>query len=136
MSHPACESPTRWQVVSGLMTAGRVAGGARSGPFQAPSRGDCGMKARAILGLSIAAGLATTASAQENIAYTWNFVEVAVGTNNPVTNPNGIIEPGECARLQLNVNVTPGIGSNATYTPPPAPGTGTIAGLGSVFFDL
>lgn len=32
--------------------------------------------------------------------------------------------------------ITPGIGAPATYTPPPAPGVGTIAGLGSIFFDL
>jgi hypothetical protein len=94
------------------------------------------MKPRAILGLTLAAGLASAASAQENVNYTWTFVEVTMGTNNPVANPNGLIEPGECARLELTVNITPGIGSTTTYTPPPPPGTGTIAGLGSIFFDL
>lgn len=86
-----------------------------------------------------AAGLALSVSpslAQENVAYTLTFVEVQAGTNTPVANPNGVVEPGEGARIQLSVNITPGIGSPVTYTPPPAPGNGTIAGLGSVFFDL
>jgi hypothetical protein len=94
------------------------------------------MKTRAILALTAVAGLASAASAQETVTYTLSFVEVQAGTNTPVANPNGVVEPGEGARVQVSVNITPGIGSNATYTPPPAPGTGTIAGLGSIFFDL
>lgn len=94
------------------------------------------MKSRAIVGLCAAAGLASAASAQESIVYAWSFTEVDAGTNNPVGSPNNIIEPGEAARIELTATIVPGIGSTATYAPPPPPGAGTIAGLGSVFFDL
>lgn len=85
------------------------------------------------------AAVAAPAAAQESITYTLNFVEVIAGSpapGTPVPFPNGVLEPGEAARIQLSVTINPGIGSTTTYTPPPPPGAGTIAGLGSVFFDL
>jgi uncharacterized protein (TIGR03382 family) len=94
------------------------------------------MKTRAVLGILAAAGLATTANAQESVSYTLTWSEVNAGTGTAVAVPNGQIDPGEGARISISVNITPGIGSTATYTPPPPPGSGTIAGLGSIFFDL
>ncbi|MFN0134390.1 MAG: hypothetical protein ACKVW3_17895 [Phycisphaerales bacterium] len=84
-----------------------------------------------------AVGAASSAFAQGELAiHTWSFLEVAVGTNSPVPAPNGMLEPGEAARLTLNVSFTPAVGSTATYTPPPGTGVGTVAGLGGVFFDI
>jgi hypothetical protein len=83
-----------------------------------------------------AAGLAAPALAQENVGYTWRLIEVAAGTNTPVGVSNGVIEPGEAARLELTATITPGIGSPVTYTPPPAPGVGILAGLGDFSLDL
>src|SRR5688572_28150811 len=94
------------------------------------------MKTRAILALTAVAGLAAAANAQESISYVWTFKEVTAGTNTNVAVSNGMIDVGEAARLELTATITPGVGSPVTYTPPPAPGSGTIAGLGSIFFDL
>jgi len=93
------------------------------------------MKTRAALSVLALAGLAASANAQ-TIGYTWTWSEVNAGTSTPVAVSNGQIDPGEGARLSLTATITPGIGSPATYQAPPAPGSGTIAGLGSVFFDL
>lgn len=85
------------------------------------------------------AGLAASISpalGQEAVTYAVNFVEVVAGTNTPVSSPNGLVDLGEGMRIQVSVLITPGIGSPVTYVPPPAPGSGTLAGLGSVFFDL
>jgi hypothetical protein len=47
-----------------------------------------------------------------------------------------MLEPGESARLSITALITPPIGSPATYSPPPSPGIGTIAGLSAIFLDL
>ncbi len=93
------------------------------------------MKTRAALGILAAAGLASSAFAQESVTYTLTWTDVLAGTTTP-GNGNGQIDPGEGARISITANITPGIGSPATYTPPPPPGTGTIAGFGSLFLDL
>lgn len=94
------------------------------------------MKLRAALALCSAAAIAAPAHGQETITYSWTWSEVLANTSTPVAAPNGMVEPGEGARLALTVTISPGIGTPATYQPPPPPGFGTIAGLGSVFFDL
>lgn len=89
----------------------------------------------AVCGVTL--GAAAAARGQEALAtHLWTFVEVATGTNTPVGAPDGILQPGESARLTLSVSFTPAVGSTITYTPPPGTGVGTVAGLGSVFFDI
>ncbi|MBL9032930.1 MAG: hypothetical protein JNM80_14635 [Phycisphaerae bacterium] len=68
--------------------------------------------------------------------HSWSFVEVVAGTNTPVAAPDGILQPGEAARLSLSVAFSPAVGSTMTYTPPPGSGVGTVAGLGGVLFDI
>ncbi len=92
------------------------------------------MRPRTLAGLVLS--LTTTAAAQEQVHLTLDWLEVTAGTNTPVPNSNGILEPGESARFSVTVLVTPPIGSPATYTPPPPPGTGTIAGFGTMIVDL
>jgi len=94
------------------------------------------MKTRAVLAVVAVAGLAAAANAQESFVYSLTFTEVNAGTSVAVSAPNGTIDTGEAARVALKITMTPGIGATVTYTPPPAPGTGTLAGLGSVFFDI
>jgi len=91
---------------------------------------------RSIPALLAACSAASTASADLSVTYSLSFTEVLAGTSTPVTAPNGVIEPGEAARVALTVTIAPGIGSVLTYTPPPLPGSGTLAGLASVYFDL
>jgi hypothetical protein len=82
--------------------------------------------------LAAAAGLtapARPAAAQESVNLTLSWLEVIAGTNAPVPNPNGTLEPGEAVRFSISVLVTPPIGSTSTYPPPPLPGTGTLAGF-------
>ena len=93
------------------------------------------MATRASLAVLAVTGLAAAANAQE-IVYSWTWHEVVAGTSTPVAIPDNDVGPGEGARLVLTATITPGIGSPATYSPPPPPGSGTIAGLGSIFFDL
>ncbi|MFN0132375.1 MAG: hypothetical protein ACKVW3_07590 [Phycisphaerales bacterium] len=59
----------------------------------------------------------------------WQVVEVGVGTNTPVPVQNGLLEPGEAARFELNISFTPEVGSTIPYTPPPPPGVATVAGF-------
>jgi len=94
------------------------------------------MTTRAVLALVALAGLSAAATGQESITYSWTWTEVLAGSSTPVAVSNGLIEPGEGARLALTATITPGIGSVVTYVPPPQPGFGTLAGLGSLFFDL
>jgi hypothetical protein len=80
------------------------------------------MRIRLIAALTLVSG--TAAVAQEAVNYTYNFVETVAGTTNPATGPNagnGILEPGESARLRISLLVTPNIGTTTTYPPPPPP---------------
>jgi hypothetical protein len=63
-------------------------------------------------------------------------VEVHAGTNTPVANPNGLLEPGEALRFELTLSFDPPVGSPASWTPPPGSGSGIIAGLGYAQFHF
>jgi hypothetical protein len=84
----------------------------------------------AVLSLTAAAGARQAAyTTGSSVAYVIDFVEVGGNTN-------GILDPGESALLRLSVSFT-NQNTTATYTPAsPAPGSGTIRGLGSGFVDL
>jgi hypothetical protein len=68
--------------------------------------------ARTPLVFAFVAGLPTAAVAQELIQVTYSWKEVVSLTTNPVTNPNSILDPGEGARIGLNLEALIN-GSNA-----------------------
>lgn len=87
--------------------------------------------------LAIVAGLACEhAAAQEHVDFTLSWLEVIAGTNTPIANPNGILEPGEAARLSISVAFSPPVGTITTYPMPPPPGIGIVAGFGGMWEDL
>ena len=93
------------------------------------------MKTRAILALTALAGLAAAANAQSpsttGSTLTYTLGVTVIGGNAALP-----LEPGESALVQLNVSMS-GQNTTATYTPPsPAPGSGTIRGIGSGFIDF
>jgi hypothetical protein len=94
------------------------------------------MRPRTLAGLVLS--LTTAAAAQESVNFTLKWLEVVAGTTTPVANPNGIVEPGEAARIAITATILPGIGMPANYPAPPGPGsgTGTIAGFGLMTVDL
>jgi hypothetical protein len=93
------------------------------------------MKTRAILALTAVAGLAGMANAQ---APQTNGASLIYDLSATVVGGNGTfpLEPGESALIKFNVTMT-GQNTTASYTPPsPAPGSGTIRGIGSGFIDF
>jgi hypothetical protein len=89
--------------------------------------------------LTALAGFASHVTAQELVTFHWSFTEVVANSTTPATGPlagNSAIDPGEGAEIRLTISFTPGVGSPATYTPPPGTGQGTIGGFASAFFDL
>jgi hypothetical protein len=67
---------------------------------------------------------------------------VVAGSVTPVGSPNGVIDPGEAARIRLGVtalrNGTNAVGQNTSVNNPQTgqPVTGTIKGIGSLTYDL
>jgi hypothetical protein len=93
----------------------------------------------ALAALASLAGAAANSTAQELVTFTWSFTEVVANSTTPATGPlanNGVIDPGEAARIALRVSFSPPVGSPVTYTPPPGTGRGTIAGFASMSIDL
>jgi len=72
----------------------------------------------------------------QDITLTTSWVEVLAGTNTPVPLPDGILSPGEAARIEITATLTPGVGTPVTYNAPPAPGFGRLAGLGFIYFAV
>jgi hypothetical protein len=95
---------------------------------------------RIMTGMSVVLLAASSAAAQQirvgEVEVLWNFVEVIAGTNTPVTHPNGVIEPGEGARLELTIQYSPPAGTVVNYSAPPGSGVGQVAGLASIIYDL
>jgi hypothetical protein len=88
--------------------------------------------------LCIAAPLALAAAATAQtgqVTHTLRWMEVNPATNTPVPNPNGILEPGEGARIMLDLSFTPQVGSPLAYGSPPT-NVGVVRGLRHDFFDL
>jgi hypothetical protein len=98
------------------------------------------MTPRTSLALASVAGLAGSAGAQEVMVVSYTWSEVIAGTLTPVSSPNSVLEPGEGARIGINLfaslNGTSAIGQTTTYTPPPPPGVGTIRGISGFTFHL
>jgi hypothetical protein len=67
-------------------------------------------------------------AAQPWIIYSLDWMEVDAGTNTPVSNPNGILEPGEGARIMLSAGFTPEVGQPIN--------DGIMAGLGTAFLIM
>jgi hypothetical protein len=63
------------------------------------------------------------------------WTEVNALTNAPVANPNGILEPGEAARLIVSVSFTPPVGS-VVQDPITLPGGATVRGFHSTIFGI
>jgi hypothetical protein len=102
------------------------------------------MKTRATLALAVAAGLPAAVSAQESFVVSYSVQEVTAGSATPSAVQDGLISPGEGARITVTVrallaNGSSAIGANTTYPPPNPPGgngSGVIRGLGSVVYDI
>jgi hypothetical protein len=69
---------------------------------------------------------------QPMVTVSLGFTEVVAGTNTPVPNPNGVLEPGEAALIEMSIAFTPPVGS---FIQTPAV-QGTVAGLGTILYDL
>jgi len=81
-------------------------------------------------------GLAWPAAASAQEAFTFSWVVQDVAGSGPA-NGNGIIEPGEDAMVYLHASFRPGVGGTAIWDTHGGTGqTGTVAGLGQVYFSL
>jgi hypothetical protein len=68
------------------------------------------------LSLAVLATASSSVLAQEFVTYTLSWSEVVAGTTTPVAAANGRIDPGEGARIAIRVEITPGVGSTASYS--------------------
>lgn len=65
-----------------------------------------------------------------DLSLAWS--EVVTGTNTPVNNPNGVLEPGESARLSMSLSFNPGVGAPVLYQG----GTALVSGFRRVGFNV
>lgn len=90
-----------------------------------------------VVGLLSTICCASAYSQPARLTGTLAWTEVVAGTNTPVLTPNGVLEPGESARVRFSAAFTPGVGLPVTYQ---LPGGGTstapVAGLWSAVFAL
>ncbi len=100
------------------------------------------MRARGVWVMAVGAGLAAApvSRGQELVQVSYSWSEVVAGTLTPVASPNSVLEPGEGARIGINlfatINGTNAVGQTTAYTPPPPPGVGTVRGVATMFFTL
>lgn len=98
------------------------------------------MRARVAWMVLGVAGMAAEVRGQEVVTVSYSWSEVVAGTLTPVSSPNGVLEPGEGARIGLNIyqtiNEANAVGQTTTYVPPPPTGVGTNAGTGSMLYTL
>lgn len=80
------------------------------------------------------------AAGQEVMQVTYSWQEVVGDTTVPVSAPNGVVDPGEGARIALHiqalVNGQNAVGQTVSYTPPPPPGIGTVRGIASMIYNF
>jgi hypothetical protein len=69
------------------------------------------------------------------IVHRLDWREVDVGTNLPVASPNGVIEPGERARILLTAQFTPPVGTQVSFPTIPT-GSGTVMGFYRTSFSV
>lgn len=89
----------------------------------------CHIRTIACLSIACLPSLAIGQVGYSHLSLRW--MEVFVSGHNPVPNPNGILEPGEAARVGISVEFTP-VGT----TFPNGPGTQTVAGFAFTGFLL
>ncbi len=80
----------------------------------------------------------TCAQAQPLMQPSYSWAEVYAGSSTPVSNPNGILEPGEGAFITLNLLATIN-GSSAvgqTISAPAPFGVGIVRGIAGMTYDL
>jgi hypothetical protein len=94
------------------------------------------LRMKPLLCIAAPLALASAATAQTgHITHTLRWIEVDPATNTPVPNPNGILEPGEAARITLDISFTPQVGSPHAYGSPPT-NIGVLRGIRGDIFDL
>jgi len=76
---------------------------------------------------------ATAQTAQVDFTLAW--AEVYAGSNLPVGNPNGMLDPGEAARISISAAFTP-VGAPVVYQFPSPGGVAPVAGLSASTFNL
>jgi hypothetical protein len=96
------------------------------------------MNTRLAVTIALAAG--TPVGAQEIIVVPVSWTEMIAGTNTPILAPNGLLEPGEGALIQVGIhmlrNGTSAIGQVVTMTAGSTTITGPIRGIGGFVYDL
>jgi hypothetical protein len=94
---------------------------------------------RGVAGAALGAWFGAAAAGQSTTSSTVSFAlswRESDDLGNPVTDPDGMLEPGEHALLSLAVSFT-NQNTVGTYAPfPPGPGWGTIRGFAGGFIDL
>ncbi len=98
------------------------------------------MRARAAGTILGVAGAAVGVRGQEVMQVSYSWSEVVAGTLTPVASPNSVLEPGEGARIGINIfatiNGTNAIGQTIAYSPPPPPGIATVRGIAYIKYNL
>jgi hypothetical protein len=95
----------------------------------------CAMSLAAVLACCGAARAQLYSTTEATVHVSLSFAE-ADASGNPVANPNGVLEPGERALVQMSALITPPVDSPIHYTFNGSTGLGTLRGLGLGFYDV